>query len=183
MRQKSNSVREHTPPDCRKHKCIAHHLRAISAAKELPDHADSAYLNQWTLLFKVVIMLHRLAVEGNMDSATLMERRSHLESWIDRLLNESVELAGESRIRNRLRKQRAHLIGCLYDLSAEPTNNRAERSLRPAVISRKISCGNKTDRGRLTCQILASLAATCAQRGEDLIDYLTAQLLCPAKVG
>jgi hypothetical protein len=85
------------------------------------------------LLFKLVIMLHRLAVDGKMDAATLVERRTHLESWIDRLLDESVELAGESRIRNRLRKQRSHLIGCLYDLSAEPTNNRAERSLRPAV--------------------------------------------------
>jgi hypothetical protein len=41
------------------------------------------------------------------------------------------------------------------------------------VIARKISCGNKTDRGRLTWQILVSLAATCPQRGNDLIDYLT----------
>ena len=32
--------------------------------------------------------------------------------------------------------------GWLYDLSAESTHNRAERSLRPAVIARKISCGN-----------------------------------------
>jgi hypothetical protein len=69
-------------------------------------------------------------------------------------------------------KQRSHLMGCLYDLSAEPTNNRAERSLRPAVIARKISCGNKTDRDRRTWQILASLAATCAQRGNDLVDYI-----------
>ena len=55
-------------------------------------------------------------------------------------------------------------------------NKRAERSLRPAVIARKISCGNKTDRGRRTWQIFASLAATCVQRGNDLIDYLTACL-------
>lgn len=167
--------------DCRKHKCIAHHLQAIAKAKEVPGHADSVYLKQWTLLFKVVIIFHRLAVEGEMDAATLAERRTHLERWIDRLLDASPELAGEVRIRNRLRKQRPHLIGCLYDLAAEPTNNRAERSLRPAVIARKISCGNKTDRGRRTWQILASLAATCVQRGEDLIDNLTAQLLLCAE--
>ena len=107
--------------------------------------------------------------------------RAHLENWIDRLLDESVERAGESRIRNRLRKQRKHLIGCLYELAAEPTNNRAERALRPAVIARKISCGNKTNRGRQTWQVLASVAATCVQRGEDLIDYLAKHLLAPAK--
>lgn len=177
----SDCLATYDPPDCRKHKCISHHLRAIAEAKELPDHADSAYLNQWTVLFKVVIVLHRLAVEGKLDMASLAERRSHLENWIDRLLGESVEGIGEARIRNRLKKQRPHLIGCLYDLSAEPTNNRAERSLRPAVIARKISCGNKTDRGRQTWQILASLAVTCTQRGQDLIDYLTAQLLFPVE--
>jgi len=59
------------------------------------------------------------------------------------------------------------------NLSAEPTNNRAERSLRPAVMARKISCGNKTDRGRLTWLGLASLAATCVLRGNDMIDYFT----------
>jgi len=53
-------------------------------------------LQQWTLLFKVVIVLHRLAVEGTMDADTLAVRRDHF-------------------------------LGCLYDLSVEPTNNRAER--------------------------------------------------------
>jgi hypothetical protein len=177
----SDCLSSYDPPDCRKHKCIAHHLKAISEAKELPGHAESTYLNQWTLLFKVVIVLHRLAVENKMDMAMFVERRTHLERWIDRLLNESVERAGETRIRNRLQKQRPHLIGCLYELAAEPTNNRAERALRPAVIARKISCGNKTDRGRQTWQTLASLAATCVQRGEDLIDYLTTQMLFPAE--
>jgi len=175
----SDCLASYNPIACRKHKCIAHHLRAIAEAKELPGHADSAYLNQWTLLFKVVIILHRLAVEGKLAAATLIERRVHVERWIDRLLDMPVERGGEARIRNRLRKQRPHLMGCLDDVSAEPTNNRAERALRPAVIARKISCGNKTDRGRRTWQVLASLAATCVQRGENVIDYLTKQLLCP----
>ena len=103
------------------------------------------------------------AVEGKMDMASWAERRTHLENWIDRLLNEPVELGDEVRIRNRLRKQRSHWIGCLYELSAEPTNNRAERSLRPAVIARKISCGNKTNHDRRTWQVLASLVATCVR--------------------
>ncbi|HXD86743.1 MAG TPA: transposase [Urbifossiella sp.] len=48
------------------------------------------------------------------------------------------------RIRNRLEKRKPHLLTCLDRLeAAEPTNNRAERALRPAVIARKISCGNK----------------------------------------
>ena len=53
------------------------------------------------------------------------------------------------------------------------TNNLAERQLRPAVIARKISCGNKTPKGARTWQILASLAATCAQRATSFIAELT----------
>ncbi|MGB3298217.1 MAG: transposase, partial [Phormidesmis sp.] len=52
------------------------------------------------------------------------------------------------------------------------TNNLAERQLRPAVISRKLSCGNKTTNGANTWAILASLAATAQQQG----DSFTAQV-------
>ena len=50
-----------------------------------------------------------------------------------------------------LMDRRAHLeigIGWLHDESVE-------RALHPAVIARKISCGNKTDRGRQTWKILS----------------------------
>ena len=54
----------------------------------------------------------------------------------------------------------------------DATNNLAERQLRPAVIARKISCGNKTPKGARTWQILTSLAATCAQRTTSFIAEL-----------
>ena len=54
------------------------------------------------------------------------------------------------------------------------TKNLAERQLRPAVIARKISAGNKTLRGSHTFEIIASLAATCYQTDVSFID-LTSQ--------
>jgi hypothetical protein len=63
-----------------------------------------------------------------------------------------------------------------YEPAAEPTNNRAERELRPAVIARKLSCGNKTPAGRTCCEVLASIARTCSQRAEDFVDFLAARL-------
>ena len=63
--------------------------------------------------------------------------------------------------------------------NVDATNNRAERALRPAVIARKLSCGNKTERGKRTWEILASLAATCHQRGQDLVEHLRPYLLLP----
>jgi hypothetical protein len=64
----------------------------------------------------------------------------------------------------------------------EATNNLAERQLRPAVIARKLSCGNKTSRGARTWEILASLAATCAQRGESFAKMVSqVAVLAPAR--
>jgi len=75
-------------------------------------------------------------------------------------------------VRNRLNKQRDHLFTFLDYDGVDATNNLAERQLRPAVIARKISCGNKTPKGARTWQILASLAATCVQRANSFIDTL-----------
>jgi hypothetical protein len=69
------------------------------------------------------------------------------------------------------------VLGCLDDPAAEPTNNRAERSLRdPGVIARKVSCGNKTEAGKTAWERLTSLAMTCQQRGHDFVSWLASCL-------
>jgi transposase len=55
----------------------------------------------------------------------------------------------------------------------EPTNNRAERGLRHAVIYRKLSQGNRTNRGALATERLLSAAVTCRLQNRSLFAYLT----------
>jgi len=52
------------------------------------------------------------------------------------------------------------------------TNNLAERQLRPAVIVRKIACGNKTPKGAAAWACLNSVAVTCQQIGRSFIAVL-----------
>ena len=59
---------------------------------------------------------------------------------------------------------------------APATNNRAERSLRPAVVRRKLSCGNRTSRGAEAFERMASVLETCAKQGRSVLDYLTATM-------
>lgn len=54
------------------------------------------------------------------------------------------------RVLKRLSRQKDHLFTFMHYDYVDPTNNLAERQLRPAVISRKISCGNKTMKGAKT---------------------------------
>lgn len=168
----SDCLSSYDPATYHKHKCIAHHLRAIEAAARLPGQQDPSYLREWTLLLKTVIVLHRLWEQKVLGDQDIAAKRLALEAWIDQLLARHPTQGGDARIKNRLDKQRPHLLGCLKDVRVEPTNNRAERALRPAVIARKLSCGNKTDRGRRSWEILASLGATFHQTGRDFISFL-----------
>jgi transposase len=54
----------------------------------------------------------------------------------------------------------------------EPTNNRAERGLRHAVIYRKLSQGSRCERGALATERLLSAAVTCRLQGRSLFAYL-----------
>jgi transposase len=166
--------------DCRKHKCIAHHLRAIESAQPSPDN-PSEYLNRWKQLFKTATLLWK--VRDEISEMDWQQARSNLEKDKDELLDHAGPSPGDAKIRNRLIKHRDHLLRHMEDPRAEPTNNRAERSLRPAVIARKLSCGNKTQSGKTTWQVLNSIAATCHQRGEDLVQFIAPRLALPAVDG
>ncbi len=54
----------------------------------------------------------------------------------------------------------------------EPTNNRAERGLRHAVIYRKLSQGNRCEHGALATERLLSAATTCRLQVRSLFAYL-----------
>jgi transposase len=56
----------------------------------------------------------------------------------------------------------------------EPTNNAAERALRPAVLWRKGSFGTQSDGGARFVERLLTVTATCKQQGRSVLDYLTA---------
>jgi transposase len=54
----------------------------------------------------------------------------------------------------------------------EPTSNAAERALRHAVLWRKMSGGTASEWGSRFVERVLSVAATCRQRGLNVLDYL-----------
>jgi transposase len=163
----------------RTHKCIAHHLKAIAEARDRPDTPDPRYLDEWKLFFRTVIGIWRAL--HKMDAQEFALRRSGLEKWLDRLLAAEQTQPGDVAIRKRIKKRRDSILTCLYEPAAEPTNNRAEQDLRPAVIARKLSCGNKTEAGKQSFEILRSIASTCCKRGHDAVSYIAGLLPMGAK--
>jgi transposase len=56
----------------------------------------------------------------------------------------------------------------------EPTNNAAERALRPGVLWRKGSFGSDSEAGSRYAERMLTVAATCRQQGRRLLDFLVA---------
>ena len=72
----------------------------------------------------------------------------------------------------RWHHDRGNILRFLTDPHIEPTNNRAARALRPAVIARKVSQCSKNERGAETFAAFASVTRTIRQRGGALLDDL-----------
>jgi transposase len=151
-------------------KCYAHHHKAIRQAKALHPHQGEGFLNEVTAMLRAAVALQ--AQKAQCDPESFQTLRQALERTASRLLDSARTEPSEEAVRNRLAKQRDHLFTFLDHDAVDATNNLAERQLRPAVIARKVSCGNKTPKGARTWQILASLAATCTQRATSFIDAL-----------
>ena len=54
----------------------------------------------------------------------------------------------------------------------EPTNNAAERALRPAVLYRKISFGTQSSEGSRFVERMLTVVSTLRQQGRNVLSYL-----------
>lgn len=172
----SDCLASYNPIGCAKHKCIAHHLRALKEQEKSLEKQGktSSYLTCWKVLLKNVIATWN--ERPKLTPAAFADKVLQLTRGVRNLLDRSPPEPEEIAFRDRLARQRGHLLGCLSEAAAEPTNNRAERDLRPAVIDRKLSCGNKTVAGKRAWETLRSVVTTLSKQGDDLADTLTPHL-------
>ena len=61
----------------------------------------------------------------------------------------------------------------LYHEGVTPTNNLAERDIRPSVIQRKLSYGTQSDAGKSFTERALTVAVTFKKHSKNIFDYLT----------
>jgi transposase len=76
------------------------------------------------------------------------------------------------RLARRLQREMASLWVFLRAQGVEPTNNRAERALRCAVMWRTCSSGTESDKGNRWVERSLSLRQTCRQLGQSIFGVL-----------
>jgi hypothetical protein len=155
-----------------KQKCLAHLLRELDELDATKTRGAVRFARDLTALLRAALQLK--AAKPHLDDATFQQRAAALETRLDTLIAAKRKLTDpdNKRLAKRLRKHRPHILRFLYHDELDATNNRAERMLRPAVITRKTNGCNRTDDGAETHAILSSVLATCRQRAIPVVDYL-----------
>jgi transposase len=156
--------------NARQQKCYSHHLKAIRLAGE---DQPSAWLEEVRWLLQAAMALKK----ESLPAPQWVQQRAALAARTTELLAAPRPTNLEEKVRRRLVKQQDHLFTFLDVAEVDATNNLAERQLRPAVITRKVSCGNKTLKGAHTWEILTSLAATCGQQAQSFAQLISQSAL------
>jgi transposase len=118
--------------------------------------------------------------QGGIAAEVFTNRKGLLHQRLEEMWSKRYEDADCQRLAKRLGKHRARIFTFLEHLDVPPDNNQAEREIRPAVIMRKNSNGNRSVNGAETQAVLMSIFRTLKRRnlspletlGEILRQYL-----------
>lgn len=161
--------------DCPQQKCLTHLLRELrEAVQKRPELAKHAFFRQCKALAQAMLRLKKR--RKRLSAVAYARQVKSLETRLANLSRKEWNEADADRLTARLRKYGDRLTTFLYDPKVDGTNNAAERALRPPVVMRKITGGNRSEAGAQAWAILASVMRTAQQQGRDVLDTLKALL-------
>ena len=157
-------------------RCWVHLLRDIHKLKD--EYPDDVVLHQWAR------RVHRIFSWAKGFRSEDNERRLRARYLFERLLNRVCQPSQQGQAPQRILCQRIdRFLSELFAFVADPRvpsdNNAAERSLRPLVVSRKISGGTRSLHGSNTKMSLASLFGTWQVCGQNPFRACQKLLLSP----
>jgi transposase len=165
----------------RQQKCLAHLLRNASEVEKRKTGPARQFSRKLKLLLRAALALRaaRSQLDANIyrDEAKAMDDRltHHLRNRILRDDDNQKLLNGVG-----TQQDRGHLLRFLFQDGVEPTNNRAERDLRPAVIARKVSHCSRNERGARAFEAFTSVIQTLRRTTPAPIGIAFQNLLAPA---
>ena len=157
--------------------CLAHLLRRCrDLARDHGDHYFAPRVQR--------VLQHGLGVrdrwrDGRISSHGVAVARGYLENRLNALLEDPGAQRRAQTFARHLAVEFPAVFTFLLDPTIDATNWRAEQALRPAVVTRKVWGGNRTEAGAITQQVLTSVLRTSQQRQLDAAPLLVDMLRAP----
>jgi len=161
--------------------CHAHLLRELEKTDQANGtEAWRAFSKTRRRLIKDAIRLRR---REDFTPDRYARRIHRIERRLTRLLEQPTDEADGNRLLKRLRRHQGDLFTFLHRMDVAYDNNLAERQIRPAVILRKNSQCNHSDKGAATQAVMMSIYQTLKLRGLNPLETLVAAMTQYMKTG
>ena len=156
--------------DCAVQFCFAHLIRDIRYLKE---HA-SGFTKGWATrllnsIREMFSVIHRRDELGDRFDGELEDAAMAVLTYA---INGVPQDTKAQNLAKRFADHGESYLKFLTTPGLEPTNNLAEQAIRFVVIDRKVTQGSKSQSGQRWLERIWTLTATCAQRGESLLDVI-----------
>lgn len=156
--------------------CWAHLLRDFQALVDHPDHQVKRLGYDLLRPTRELFRLWSRCRDGTLPRSELQRALEPLRQEVEALLLRGV-YSGHARLYGMCQELYGHrqwLWTFAEVEGVEPTNNAAERSLRQAVIWRKLSFGTQSAGGSRFVETLLSTIETCRQQNRSVLEHVTA---------
>jgi len=167
---RGRSYEAHSFRKVKQQKCLAHLQKTLSLLLEQKKGRARELGENLKMLFEMALELWREHHQGVREdwAARLGELRFALSY---QLRERGLRDLDNQHLLKVLRRyhQRGQLLRFLEDPSIEPTNNRVERALRPAVIARKVSQCSKNAAGAYAFSAFKSVVQTLVKRNSGSV--------------
>ena len=154
--------------------CWAHLLRDFAAIRDRGGRSEELGEALLAQAHQMFTWWHRVR-EGTLQRSTFRSYMTPLRREIERLL-EAGRRCGVPETEGTCRdilKRRAALWTFVQVDGVEPTNNTAERAIRPGVLWRKGSFGTQSEAGSRFVESMMTVVTTLKQQQRNVLEYLT----------
>jgi transposase len=157
-----------------KAKCAAHLTRTAKELKEdLPnDPQVQRFCAQLLNTMSAALEAHKEFLAGKMDRAVLRCKKQEASQGLIDLSRAAQENRQAENLRKRISRHHDEILAFLENPQVEPTNNRVERQLRPNVIMRKLTFGNRSEGGTRNHSVIMSLVETAKLNRQEPREFL-----------
>lgn len=157
-----------------KQKCTVHLLRDIRKVLEdaALDIGSKFFLKGAKSLIQTALDAQKEYQIGKVTRESLVSLRDEIAKELINLVSSGLKNEEAEKLRKRILRHGEEIFTFLVHPEVEPNNNRAERQLRPNVILRKISFGNRSEQGTKNHSVIMSLIQTAKLNGSNPKDFL-----------
>ena len=163
-------------------KCLSHLLRNVKEVVETKSGRARQFGDGVLNSLKQANQLWRDHRAGKVDGEAFRQQGQEIEDQLThQLRHRQLTDPDNQRLRDGIgwQNDRGQVLRFLHNPAIEPTNNRAERALRPAVIARKVSQCSKTQGGADAFAAFTTVIRTIAKKANTSIVQGLHSLLHP----